>query len=238
MTPPSCEAWAAIARRFAARCRATSSSVACWFRLVEHRIGRQYPAPDRVGQMQHARLARGGCGDRVGGLVVAVRVVLPGAEQGAASPVLQRAHDSFDRCVEDLARSRRGCVAQSEEADPIRRQAERRDRVPCLRLTQGAQLRRRAGARARMRPGAIGHDEDVRHKALRACFGDEAAAAEALVVGMRGEDERCAAAQDRRQRREGQRRHAAQRVSRQHHALARPWAPASSSTASGAGWRR
>ena len=75
--------------------------------------------------------------------------------------------------------------------------------------------------------------------APRAGLGDETAAAEALIVGVRRQHEGRLSLVDRVEVRERQRAHGRERVLRTHQrGRSSMWTAASVSTASGAGWRR
>jgi hypothetical protein len=103
-----------------------------------------------------------------------------------------------------LTRARHLAVRQAHEMQAAGWQAERRDGSVRLRRAQGDEPRRREGLGAGMGLGAVGQHDDDRWPSHGAARGDQPAATEALIIGMRREDQRRARAEQRIGRGEGQ----------------------------------
>lgn len=101
--------------------------------------------------------------------------------------------------------ARNVAVRETQEADVLRRKPEFARSRQRLRLTEAPEPVWRVGARARMRADAVAHDDKPNRRAAGAGLREEPSATEALVVGMRRDDNQPAAAGQVVERDEGQR---------------------------------
>jgi hypothetical protein len=90
----------------------------------------------------------------------------------------------------------RGGVGLVQKHQPLGRKPKVTGRPPRLLLTNRTKPLGRVGARIRMRPGAIGQSRHQGIAARRDARRDQPATAQALVVGVRRQDQACPAAND------------------------------------------
>ena len=166
------------------------------FRL-ERRFGCDQPAPDRIGEQPQPQHLRDRACHLLHRHVVAMRVEQPGGQQGVAAMVSRQVLDRPAGPGEALSVVRCRGIAQAQEADIGRRKSKPGDGCPRLVLAQRPPPLGGPHARVRMRTGAVGHHQHERRPVARAELGDQAAAAERLVVGVGAEDHRAAAMQQR-----------------------------------------
>ncbi len=124
-------------------------------------------------------------GHAVRGEVVAMRVVRPGGAQRPDPALARQPRDRGRGRTQGPSLQRRLRVAHPEEAHPVGGQAQRHRRPPRLVLAHRPQPRRREGQGARVRRAAVGDHHQVDVDLPETGLGDQAAAAQTLVVGMR-----------------------------------------------------
>ena len=183
--------------------------------------------------------------DPIGRLVVAVRIVSPANENGSRVKFPHAINDRGDGALGLFAFMGDKAIRQPKEKHVLRFQPKRRARSFRFHFAERRQPVRRIGFAVRMRPGAVADDNNLPTQILPAGLGDQAAAAQALIVRMgRDNDERPILERLTQRPKRQPLRGAQEFVHRHRHrscavaGCARIHAAASVSARSGPGWRR
>ena len=183
--------------------------------------------------------------DPIGGLVVAVRIVSPANENGSRVELPHAVHDRGDGALGLFAFMGDKAIREPEEKQVLRIQPKRRARSFRFHLAQRGQSVRRIGFAVRMRPGAVADDDNLPAQILPAGLGDQAAAAQALIVRMGSDNDERPILERLAQRPKRKPLRGAQEFLHRHRhrscvvaGCARIHAAASVNARSGPGWRR
>ena len=128
--------------------------------------------------------------DPIGRLVVAMGIVSPADKKRSGSDFPHAINDGANRALGLFAFKRNKAIWEAKEEHIFRFQPELRARSSCLLLAESRQSVRRIGFAVRMRAGAVADNDDLSSQSLSAGVGDQASAGQALVVGMRRDNDK------------------------------------------------
>ena len=128
--------------------------------------------------------------DPIGRLMVAMGIVSPADKKGSGSDFPHAISDGANRALGLFAFRRNKAIWETEEEHILRFQPKLRARSSCLLLAESPQSVRRIGFAVRMRAGAVADNDDLSSQSLPAGVGDQTSAGQALIVGMRRDNDK------------------------------------------------
>ena len=181
-----CERCAAMARRFFSRASLINADPEPATDRINFRRGRKRMAPDDIlEQSEFACATLNLTCDPVGRLMVAMGIVSPADKKRSRADFPRAINDGADHALGLFAFRRDKAIWETEEEHILRSQPELRARLFCFVLAESRQSVRRIGFAVRMRARAVADNDDLSSQSLSASVGDQTAAGQALVVGMR-----------------------------------------------------